>query len=164
MSKNARHDAKSLRRRRNTAQKSLRALKSAQLMKPRSHTTRPNRSCCYESVKEEKHARTGATVEHTRIVRAQLPVLLGELREIPDPRKPVLIRHKLLVAGLWQKGRSVCIKVVASDKQQYSRKSNRSCKRKQSCEYRMTLEHYLPVIVGALALLILATLALIWKI
>lgn len=95
MSKNDCRDAKSRRRRKQAAQKSLRALKRAELKKPRSHTTRPNCTCDYESVEEEKQARTEATVEHARIIRAQLPVLLRKLSKIPDPRKPILIKHKL---------------------------------------------------------------------
>ena len=90
-----RRDPKSRRKKRKAAQKSLRASKKAEMMKPRSHTTRPNRTSSYETVEEEKQARTEATIEHARIIRAKLPILLRELAEIPDPRNPLMITHKL---------------------------------------------------------------------
>ncbi|MDP6360085.1 MAG: transposase family protein, partial [Planctomycetota bacterium] len=41
-------------------------------------------------------ARSGSlTIEHVRLIRAKLPVLLEELARIPDPRNPLLIAHKL---------------------------------------------------------------------
>ena len=91
----SRRAPKSWRKQRKAAQKFLRTSKKAEMMKPRSHTTRPNRTCSYETVEEEKEARTEATIEHARIIRAKLPILLRELAEIPDPRNPIMITHKL---------------------------------------------------------------------
>ncbi len=96
-------EAMSWRRQRRAAQKALRTEKQAALLLPRSHTTRPNRKCRYESVEQEKQARTEITIEHARVIGAKLPVLLGELAQIPDPRNPLLIQHKLtclLVYGI----------------------------------------------------------------
>ena len=88
-------EAKKWRKRRKAAQKTLRTQKQAAMLNPRSHRTRPNRMSCYESVEQEKQARTETTIEHARIMRAKLPVLLGELARIPDPRNPLLVTHKL---------------------------------------------------------------------
>lgn len=95
MSETGRIDAKNWRKRRKAAQRALRAAKKAAMLSPRSHTTRPNRKSSYETVEEEKQARTEATVEHARIIQAELPVLLRELSKIPDPRNPLMITHKL---------------------------------------------------------------------
>ena len=95
MSEPSCREARKWRKRRKTAQKSLRVAKKAEMMKPRSHATRPNRTCSYETVEEEKQARTEAAIEHARIIRAKLPILLRELSMIPDPRNPLRISHKL---------------------------------------------------------------------
>jgi hypothetical protein len=64
-------------------------------LNPRSHTTRPNRSSAYETVEQEQQARSEATLEHARVIRSKLPVLLRQLSKIPDPRNPLQITHKL---------------------------------------------------------------------
>ena len=43
----------------------------------------------------------GVTVEHVRIYRNQLPVLLKRLAKIPDPRNPQKRKHKLTVLMLY---------------------------------------------------------------
>ena len=87
--------AKKWRKKRKAAQKTLRTAQRASMLYPRCHTTRPNRKSGYESVEEEKQVRTKTTIEHARLIRAKLPVLLEELAQIPDPRNPLLIAHKL---------------------------------------------------------------------
>ena len=72
-------------------------------MERKSHTSRPNRTSSYQTVDEEKEARTEAVIEHARLIRRELPVLLERLSEIPDPRNPKLISHTmtcLLVYGI----------------------------------------------------------------
>ena len=60
-----------------------------------SHTTRPNRTSCYESVEQEAEARGTAVIEQAKLIRAQLPVLLEQLSQIPDPRNALMVQHAL---------------------------------------------------------------------
>lgn len=60
-----------------------------------SHTTRPNRTSCYESVEQEAQARRTAVIQQAKLIRAQLPTLLEKLSQIPDPRNPVMVQHTL---------------------------------------------------------------------
>jgi hypothetical protein len=60
-----------------------------------SHTTRPNRTNCFETVEQEAQARSTAVIEQARLIRAQLPTLLDTLSQIPDPRNPMTIQHTL---------------------------------------------------------------------
>jgi hypothetical protein len=46
-------------------------------------------------VEQEEQARTEALIEHARLIRDKLPTLLKKLSRIRDPRKPLLLRHKL---------------------------------------------------------------------
>jgi hypothetical protein len=46
-------------------------------------------------VQQEGQARTEALIEHARLIRNKLPTLLKKLSRIRDPRKPLLLRHKL---------------------------------------------------------------------
>jgi len=96
MSEPRRENAKAWRKQRQAAQRALRASQRAAGLGPRSHTTRPNRTSEYETVEQEKQARTDATIEHARIIRAKLPILLRRLSTIPDPRNPLWTTHKLI--------------------------------------------------------------------
>ena len=60
-----------------------------------------NSTCKYKTVEEEGLARMGVTVEHVRIYRNQLPILLKRLAKIPDPRNPQKRKHKLTVLILY---------------------------------------------------------------
>lgn len=91
----SREGAKKARKLRKRVQKAFREAQKAQGLKPRSHSTRPNRTSSYETVEEERKARTEATIEHARIIRSKLPALLAEFSRIPDPRNPLTIKHKL---------------------------------------------------------------------
>lgn len=95
MSSAGRTSAAQLRRRRRQAQRSFRESQQQAGLRRPSHTTRPNRTCCYQSVEEEQRARSDAAVEHARLIRSQLLTLLAQLSLIPDPRNPKMIQHLL---------------------------------------------------------------------
>ena len=95
MNRAARGHARQLRRQRRKAQRELRESQRAEGISKPSHTSRPNRTSPYETVEQEQQARTDAVIEHARLIREQLPTLLKKLSRIPDPRKPLLLRHKL---------------------------------------------------------------------
>lgn len=90
-----REEAKARRKEAKKLSRRLREEKLAQGLSPPSKATRPNRTSPYETVTEEKEARTQTTLEQVRVIRSQLPLLLEKLAEIPDPRKPRSIVHKL---------------------------------------------------------------------
>ena len=56
-----------------------------------------NRKSEYKSVEQEREARVDAVSEQVKVFRAKLPVLLGRLSKIPDPREPRKVKHKLTV-------------------------------------------------------------------
>jgi len=64
-------------------------------MRVGSHSSRPNRGSAYQTVEEERQGRTEAVVQHARLIRRLLPPLLNRLSQIPDPRRPLLLKHKL---------------------------------------------------------------------
>ena len=95
MSRAARAPAREQRsRRRQEQRKHRRSQERAGISRP-SHPSRPNRTSPYESVEEEQRGRSEAVIEHARLIREKLPVLLKEFSQIPDPRQPLLLRHKL---------------------------------------------------------------------
>jgi hypothetical protein len=95
VSRATRGPARQQRSRRRQEQRKLSRSQEAAGIRKASHTTRPNRTSPYESVEQEEQARTEAVIEHARLIREKLPTLLKELSRIPDPRKPLLVRHKL---------------------------------------------------------------------
>ena len=95
MSRASRGTARQLRRDRRRGQRELRRAQQAAGINKPSHTTRPNRTSPYETVEQEGQARTEAVIEQARLMRDKLPILLREFSRIPDPRKPLLLRHKL---------------------------------------------------------------------
>jgi len=90
-----RENPKTARKLRKAVQRAFRESQAAKGIKRRSHTTRPNRTSPYETVEEEKQARTEVTIEHARLIRAKLPTLLAELAKIADPRNQSMITHAL---------------------------------------------------------------------
>jgi len=66
-----------------------------------SHTTISNSKSRYQSTTEEGIARTEATWEQLKVLRAKLPVLLKRFSAIPDPRNPRKTKHKLSVLLLY---------------------------------------------------------------
>jgi len=68
---------------------------------PHERTHISNCTSKFKTVEEEELARMDVTVEHARIYRNQLPVLLKRLARIPDPRSPKKSKHKLTVLMLY---------------------------------------------------------------
>ena len=60
-----------------------------------------SRRSSYSSVEEENEARIDAAVEHARIIKAKLPVLLKRLDKIKDIRQPKKIKYSLTVLMLY---------------------------------------------------------------
>jgi len=79
------------------AARALRERQAAQGLEPRQKTTIGNGICEWKTVEEEKQARQETAEEQLRVYRSVLPQLLKRLAKIPDPRNPLLIRHKLTV-------------------------------------------------------------------
>ena len=67
----------------------------------RSHATISNGKSLYQSSSEEGIARTEATWEHLKVLRAKLPALLKRFSAIPDPRNPRKTKHKLSLLLLY---------------------------------------------------------------
>lgn len=82
-------------------QNQLRALQENKGLKPHKRTHVSNNICKYETVDEEKLARTGITIQQVQVYRTQLPALLKRLDKIPDPRNPKKSKHKLTVLILY---------------------------------------------------------------
>jgi hypothetical protein len=61
----------------------------------------PNACSPFDTVEEECAGRIEAVTEQARVLKAQWPVLLRQLRKISDPRKPKKIKHKLTVLTLY---------------------------------------------------------------
>jgi len=101
MSRATRGNARQMKRVKKQGQRTFRASQKAQGIIKGSHPTRPNRTSPYETIQQEGRARTDAVIEQARLVREQLPTLLKELSQIPDPRKPLLVRHKLTTLMLY---------------------------------------------------------------
>src|SRR6266550_4271445 len=79
------------------ATRALRERQAAQGLEPRQKATIGNGIYEWKTVEEEKQARQETTEEQLRVYRSVLPQLLKRLAKIPDPRNPLLIRHKLTV-------------------------------------------------------------------
>jgi hypothetical protein len=79
----------------------LRILQEEKGLKPHKRTHVSNNTCKYETVDEEKLARTGITMQQVQVYRTQLPALLKRLNRIPDPRNPKKSKHKLTVLILY---------------------------------------------------------------
>ena len=95
MSRAGRGKAWQIKRARKQAQRTARESRKAKGIIKGSHPTRPNRTSPYETVEQERQGRTDAVVEHARLIRQLLRTLLGRLLKIPDPRKPLMVRHTL---------------------------------------------------------------------
>ena len=80
---------------RREARRKLRERQAAEGLEPQPKATIGNGKSEWETVEEEKRARQETTEEQLRVYRCVLPRLLKRLAKIPDPRNPVLIRHKL---------------------------------------------------------------------
>jgi hypothetical protein len=92
-----REEIKAQRKERKRAQRALREEQERKGLKGSSHATISNHKCAYKDVEEERAVRNEATWEQLKVFRARLPVLLGRLSKIPDPRNPKKTKHKLTV-------------------------------------------------------------------
>jgi hypothetical protein len=90
-----REKIKAERKERKRAQKALREELRAKGFPPSCHSTISNHKCEFKSVEEEGAARNEVVLEHLKVFRAKLPVLLRRLSKIPDPRNPKKTKHKL---------------------------------------------------------------------
>src|SRR5205807_8209570 len=82
---------------RREARRKLRERQAAEGLAPQPKATIGNGKSEWETVEEEKRARQEPAEEQLRVYRCVLPRLLKRLAKIPDPRNPLLIRHKLTV-------------------------------------------------------------------
>jgi hypothetical protein len=80
---------------RREVQGKLRERQKSEGLEPVVKATLPNRLSQYESEEQEREAREYAVVEKVAVMRGKLPGLLRKLAEIPDPRQPKKIKHKL---------------------------------------------------------------------
>mgnify|MGYP001765763226 CR=1 FL=1 len=96
-----REQIKAERKERKRAQKALSEELKGNGFNTLSHSTISNHKCAFRSVEEEGAARNEAVLEQLKVFRAKLPVLLGRLSKIPDPRNPKKTKHKLTVLLLY---------------------------------------------------------------
>ena len=82
-------------------QQALRQQQQAAGLEPRRRATPSNRCSPYQSIDQEREARTQATTEQARLLNANWPVLLRRLRQIPDIRHPKKTKHKLTTLMLY---------------------------------------------------------------
>ncbi|MGF1612998.1 MAG: transposase family protein, partial [Gammaproteobacteria bacterium] len=64
---------------------------------PPAASSPPNRKSHFQSTEEESAARTEAVSALMVLMRQMLPILLGRLGKIPDPRNPRKLKHRLTV-------------------------------------------------------------------
>jgi hypothetical protein len=86
---------KKLRSEKKRQEKVLNAKLRATGQVPHSPAALPNRGSALATVAEEKEAREDAVSKQLRVLRKDLPTLLAQLEQIPDPRDPRKRRHKL---------------------------------------------------------------------
>ena len=78
-------------------QKRLRQQQREAGLTPPTSPSAPNRTSPFESIEQESAARQEAVSGLIQIMRQLLPVLLGRLGKIPDPRNPQKLKHRLTV-------------------------------------------------------------------
>jgi hypothetical protein len=96
-----REELTTARQERNQAQQALGRRLAAEGVPRTSQPTISNGKCRYRSTAEEGVARTEATWEQLKVLRAELPRLLKRFAAIPDPRNPRKTKHKLSVLLLY---------------------------------------------------------------
>ena len=92
---------KKLRSEKKRQEKVLNAKLSATGSLPNAPIPLPNRCSTFTTVAEEQAAREDAVSKQVRLLRKELPTLLAQLEQIPDPRDPKKRRHKLTVLLLY---------------------------------------------------------------
>jgi hypothetical protein len=63
--------------------------------------TGANTLCPWKTIEQARKARQTNSNAHLSSLRAQLPQILTTLKQIPDPRNPKKIKHKLTVLMLY---------------------------------------------------------------
>lgn len=104
------------------ARRELRAQQEAQGLQVGGCPSIPNRMSDLQGVEEEREARQQATIDQIEPLRRYLPVLLVRLSNIPDPRNPNKLKHKLtmlLVYGI------LCFVYQMASRREASRKMTR---------------------------------------
>src|SRR6266851_3764985 len=96
-----REELKRKKQARQEAARALRRRQAAEDLLPVPKATIENGKSAWKTMEEEKQARQEAAEEQLRVYRSVLPRLLKRLAKIPDPRNPLLIRHKLTVLLLY---------------------------------------------------------------
>ena len=81
--------------------KKLRGQQEDEGIAPLCLSSMPNRKSPYKTEDEERMARNMAVTDSMRIMLAKLPVLLNRLGNIPDPRNPKKIKHKLTLIAIY---------------------------------------------------------------
>jgi hypothetical protein len=89
------------RRNKRRQEKALNAKRRARGAVPHSPAPLPNGCSAFATIAEEREAREDAVSKQARLLRNELPALLGQLEQIPDPRDPRKRRHKLTVLLLY---------------------------------------------------------------
>ena len=92
---------KELRSEKKRQEKALNAKLRATGQVPHSPAALPNRCSTLATVAEEQEAREDAVSKQVRVLRKELPTLLAQLEQIPDPRDPRKRRHKLTALLLY---------------------------------------------------------------
>jgi hypothetical protein len=92
---------KGLRCQKKQQEKALNAKLRAAGQVPHATPSLPNRCSAFATVAEEKEAREDAVSKQARLLRKELPALLAQLEQIPDPRDPKKRRHKLTTLLLY---------------------------------------------------------------
>src|SRR6266566_2424291 len=96
-----REELKRKKQARREAARALRRRQAAEDLLPVPKATIENGKSAWKTMEEEKQGRQEAAEEQLRVYRSVLPRLLKRLAKIPDPRNPLLIRHKLTVLLLY---------------------------------------------------------------
>jgi len=96
-----REELKRKKQARREAARELRRRQATEDRLPLPKATIENGKSAWKTVEEEKQARQETAEEQLRVYRCVLPRLLKRLAKIPDPRNPLLIRHKLTVLLLF---------------------------------------------------------------
>lgn len=89
------------RKARKRKQRELRQRQAKQGIRKLAKQTLPNRNCRWKTPEEEAAARQEATENTLHTFRRVLPGLLRDLAQIPDPRNPLKVKHKLTVLLLY---------------------------------------------------------------
>jgi len=92
-----REEIKAQRKQRKRAQKALRDELKTKGLNGCTHATISNHKCEYRDEDEERGVRNEACWEQLKVFRAKLPMLLGQLSKIPDPRNPKKTKHKMAI-------------------------------------------------------------------